>query len=111
MKGSFSHQSLVLGLLYLLIFSNIVVIAIDSLTSPCNGSIAECYEGEEMLMESEISRRFLEQKTKHISYDVLIKDKPTCSKGAGKPYGKNCKSSEANPYDRGCGGIYNRCKT
>ncbi|MED6175275.1 hypothetical protein PIB30_076918 [Stylosanthes scabra] len=57
-------------------------------TYTCNGSIAECNQEHEMLMESEISRRFLEEK-KYISYGALGRDKPACNDGErGEAYSK-----------------------
>lgn len=112
MEGSSSHSSLnlIIGLLYLLIFTNVVVVvAVDSLISPCNGSIAECYKEVETLMESEISRRFL-GRHKDLTYDFLDKNKAPCANGRGKPYRGKCQPREANPYDRECSGTYNRCK-
>nr|XP_016500236.1 PREDICTED: uncharacterized protein LOC107818713 [Nicotiana tabacum] len=44
--------------------------------SPCNGTIAECNEDLEILMESAISRRFLEERKKYISPGALKRDQP-----------------------------------
>ncbi|XP_022138044.1 protein RALF-like 32 [Momordica charantia] len=121
MKGSFKEDQcrythrlvhvLILVLLCLPSFNNVFTVLGNSMT-PCNGSIAECYVEEEMLMESEISRRFLEQQKKYISYDTLKKDQPACQGGKGKPYTKSesCLPPPSNPYDRGCKPIY-RCKS
>ncbi|XP_022138047.1 protein RALF-like 32 [Momordica charantia] len=84
-----------------------------SFASPCNGSIAECNTEKEMLMESEISRRFLEQQKKYISIGALKKDRPACDgSGRGQPYTKSgsCVPPPSNPYDRGCSKIY-RCRS
>ncbi|XP_021291692.1 protein RALF-like 32 isoform X2 [Herrania umbratica] len=78
---------------------------------PCNGSIGECNEANEMLMESEISRRFLEQK-KYISPGALKRDQPVCSGGSsGEAYSKTegCLPQPSNPYNRGCSKYY-RCR-
>ncbi|CAI9777201.1 unnamed protein product [Fraxinus pennsylvanica] len=72
--------------------------------SPCNGSIADCDEELEILMESKISRRILEEK-KYISPGTLNRDQPVCDGGArGKPYtgGGGCVPFPSNPYHRGC---------
>ncbi|KAI5653984.1 hypothetical protein M9H77_31171 [Catharanthus roseus] len=80
--------------------------------SYCNGSIAECNEEVEILMDSEISRRFLEQK-KYISTGALKRDQPVCNGGnAGQPYSRSegCLPPQSNPhYDRGCSTYY-RCR-
>ncbi|KAI3459698.1 hypothetical protein Pfo_016361 [Paulownia fortunei] len=85
--------------------------AAASSSSSCNGSIAECNQDLEMLMESEISRRFLEQK-KHISIGALKRDQPVCNGGAeGEPYsrGSGCLPQPSNTYNRGCSRYY-RCR-
>ncbi|KAK9159856.1 hypothetical protein Syun_006197 [Stephania yunnanensis] len=62
----------------------------------CNGSIAECNEEHEMLMESEISHRLLAESQKTISYDVLKGDNAACG-------GKSCSGAQANKiYPRPC---------
>ncbi|KAL5702782.1 hypothetical protein ACHQM5_027953 [Ranunculus cassubicifolius] len=76
----------------------------------CNGTIADCYEGEEMLMESEISRRFLAENGKRISYGSLRNDQPACgSGGRGEPYSKSCLPEKSNSGGKGCYKIY-RCR-
>ncbi|KAI4317380.1 hypothetical protein L6164_025252 [Bauhinia variegata] len=88
---------------------------VTSLTSQahsCNGSIAECNEEDELLMESEISRRFLEEK-KYISEGALQRDKPVCNGGAsGEAYSKSggCLPPPSNPENRGCSKYY-RCRS
>lgn len=81
-------------------------------SSSCTGSIAECNQDLEMLMESEISRRFLEQK-KYISPGALKRDQPVCNGGAqGEPYsrgGGGCVPEPSNTYHRGCSRYY-RCR-
>ncbi|KAE8650417.1 hypothetical protein Csa_010756 [Cucumis sativus] len=84
-----------------------------SSTHSCNGSIAECANEEEMLMESEITRRFLEQQKKYISIGALKKDHPACDGASGgQPYTRSgsCAPPPANPYNRGCSKIY-RCRS
>ncbi|XP_050237388.1 protein RALF-like 32 [Mercurialis annua] len=83
----------------------------SSSSSACNGSIAECYAEEyEMLMESEISRRFLEEK-KYISPGALKRDQPVCKSGAnGQSYSSSCLPPSSNPHSRGCSKYY-RCRS
>ncbi|KAL2506390.1 Protein RALF-like 32 [Abeliophyllum distichum] len=79
--------------------------------SSCNGSIAECNEELEILMESDISRRFLQEK-KYISPGALKRDQPVCNGGArGEPYsgGGGCVPPPSNTYNRGCQKYY-RCR-
>ncbi|XP_050374058.1 protein RALF-like 32 [Argentina anserina] len=86
--------------------------ASSSSPSSCNGSIAECEAESELLMESEISRRFLEQK-KYISSGALKKDQPVCNSGGkGEAYSKTggCLPPPANTYNRGCSKYY-RCRS
>ncbi|GLT97726.1 hypothetical protein SLE2022_152750 [Rubroshorea leprosula] len=68
----------------------------------CSGSMTECNEEDEMLMESEISRRFLQQQ-KYISYGALKRDQAVCNK---QPYRGNCIPGPSNTYNRGCKAIY-----
>ncbi|KAI9114817.1 hypothetical protein K1719_013830 [Acacia pycnantha] len=78
----------------------------------CNGSIAECNEEDEMLMESDISRRILEEKN-YISEGALERDKPVCNGGAsGEAYSRSggCLPPPSNPPDRGCSKYY-RCRS
>ncbi|XP_028759732.1 protein RALF-like 32 [Neltuma alba] len=78
----------------------------------CNGSIAECNEEDELLMESDISRRILEGK-KYISEGALQRDKPVCNGGAsGEAYSKSggCLPPPSNRPDRGCSKYY-RCRS
>lgn len=62
----------------------------------CNGSIAQCHEGEELFMESEISRRFLAGTGNYIAYRVMGPDK----------IGEGGKPEPGLPYNRGCLKIY-----
>lgn len=66
----------------------------------CNGLIGECFEDEEMLMDSEINRRILAGKT-YISYGALRSNSVPCSRRGASYY--NCRSGgQANPYGRSC---------
>ena len=81
-------------------------------SSSCNGSIAECEQESELLMESEISKRFLAEK-RYISPGALKKDEPVCNGGArGEAYSKTggCLPPPANTYNRGCSKYY-RCRS
>ncbi|XP_051118266.1 protein RALF-like 32 [Andrographis paniculata] len=92
--------------------------------SPCRrggSSIAECsqdldldLESEEMSMESETSRRFMEEeKRRYISPGALKRDQPVCNGGgAGEPYsrGSGCLPQPSRPYNRGCQKYY-RCRS
>ncbi|KAK7359310.1 hypothetical protein VNO77_01265 [Canavalia gladiata] len=83
-----------------------------SQASTCNGSIAECNLEDELLMESEISRRFLQQKS-YISNGALKRDKPVCNGGgSGEAYSKTggCLPPPSNPENRGCSKYY-RCRS
>ncbi|THG08126.1 hypothetical protein TEA_015097 [Camellia sinensis var. sinensis] len=77
----------------------------------CNGSIAECNVDLEMVMESEVSQRFLETK-KYISPGALKRNQPVCNGGAsGEAYNKTsgCLPPQFNPCSRGCSKYY-RCR-
>ncbi|KAJ8643791.1 hypothetical protein MRB53_005539 [Persea americana] len=57
----------------------------------CNGSIAQCYDQEEFLMESEISRKFLAGHNKYISTAALIRNLAAAAKPrTGKSYTRPC---------------------
>ncbi|KAK7247057.1 hypothetical protein RIF29_41933 [Crotalaria pallida] len=78
----------------------------------CNGSIAKCNKEDELLMESEISRRFLEE-GRYISNGALKRDKPVCNGGgSGEAYSKTggCLPPPSNPHTRGCSAYY-RCRS
>ncbi|RDY06864.1 Protein RALF-like 32, partial [Mucuna pruriens] len=86
------------------------VLSQTSQSETCNGSIAECNQEDELLMESEISRRFLEER--YISKGALERDKPVCDGGAsGEAYSKSegCLPPPSNPPNRGCSKYY-RCR-
>ena len=79
----------------------------------CNGSIAECSEEIEMFMESDISRRFLEERKKYITPGALKPDQPVCSGGGrGDAYSKSggCLPPRSNRDTRGCPAYY-RCRS
>ncbi|XP_038723969.1 protein RALF-like 32 [Tripterygium wilfordii] len=92
------------------LMSLLFLVASTPIREVCNGSIAECNEGYEVLMESEISRRFLEGK-KYISPGALKRDQPVCNGGAGgEAYSKSgCLPPSSNSYNRGCSNYY-RCR-
>ncbi|XP_043695906.1 protein RALF-like 32 [Telopea speciosissima] len=78
----------------------------------CNGSIAECNEEEELLMESEIAGRFLQER-QYIFYGAVKPNQPVCGGGAsGEAYTKtdSCQPPPSNPQNRGCSKYY-RCRT
>lgn len=101
--------------LLVLTFSSLSKANPDSQTSDeyaCNNSISECREKDELLMESEISQRFLEQR-RYISVGALKRDKPVCDAGAGgESYTQSggCLPPPANPVSRGCSKYY-RCRS
>ncbi|XP_042475602.1 protein RALF-like 1 [Macadamia integrifolia] len=75
--------------------------------SGCDGSIAECFSGNEFEMDTEINRRILAT-SNYISYAALKRNSVPCSKRGASYY--NCKSgAQANPYSRGCSKI-TRCR-
>ncbi|XP_043721675.1 protein RALF-like 33 [Telopea speciosissima] len=75
--------------------------------SACDGSIAECFSGNEFEMDTEINRRILATSS-YISYAALKRNSVPCSKRGASYY--NCKSgAQANPYSRGCSTI-TRCR-
>ncbi|KAI3975450.1 hypothetical protein MKX01_007659 [Papaver californicum] len=78
--------------------------------SDSSSLIGECNEEVEMLMDSEVSRRFLAAQ-RHISYDAVAKDAP-CSGGPGKPYAAKCPDpKKANDKNmRPCHRIF-KCRT
>lgn len=94
-----------------LLFFIIAVSSVKGAWSTCNGSIAECDPDLEILMDSEISRRFLEEK-RYISVGALRRDQPVCNGGGrGEPYSRSegCLPPQSNPYNRGCSAYY-RCR-
>ncbi|KAJ9707751.1 hypothetical protein PVL29_000022 [Vitis rotundifolia] len=72
-------------------------------------TIAECFPGEELFMESEVSYRFLaEARAKSISYGALTPDKGIC-KGSTPAY-RSCLPDSNKGSDRGCKSTY-RCRS
>ncbi|MCL7039351.1 hypothetical protein MKW94_004606 [Papaver nudicaule] len=114
------RSSVIITLLTLLLLQLVVIDASSAEFTKnsrinCSDSsslLAECNEEEEMLMESEVSRRFLAEVENFISYRSVRKsDSPACG-GAGehKPYGGKCTPHAANKYDRSCEKVY-KCRT
>ncbi|XP_026398495.1 uncharacterized protein LOC113294319 [Papaver somniferum] len=80
--------------------------------SDSSSSIGECNEEEEMLMDSEVSRRFLAEVT-GISYKAIRKgDAPTCGSGEHTPYNGKCSTPIAanKRHNRGCSPVY-QCRS
>ncbi|CAI9290420.1 unnamed protein product [Lactuca saligna] len=94
--------------LFFVLFSSILLIKIASRVSSLNpdsvikddlDTIAE----DEMMMESEASRRLLLMGRRYISYETLRRDVIPCGTPGASYY--NCKGNGngvANPYNRGC---------
>ncbi|XP_009343824.2 protein RALF-like 32 [Pyrus x bretschneideri] len=100
---------IVLGLCYL---TCTTASGMSPSSTPCNSSIVECDDEGELLMESEISGRFLQTK-KYISPGALKPDQPVCNGGGrGEAYSKTggCLPPPSNPYNRGCSKYY-RCRS
>ncbi|XP_071707767.1 protein RALF-like 32 [Rutidosis leptorrhynchoides] len=77
-------------------------------TPPSNGSLEDLLNE---VLESEITRRFLQDK-KYISEGALKRDQPACDGGGkGEAYTKSgsCTPPSSNPYNRGCTKYY-RCE-
>ncbi|MQM19634.1 hypothetical protein Taro_052641 [Colocasia esculenta] len=76
----------------------------------CTGLVGDCIdEEEEMMMESEISRRGLRGRGKgrYVSYQSLSRGQVPCNRRGQSYY--NCqRGRRANPYKRGCSYI-TRC--
>ncbi|KAM6544614.1 hypothetical protein CsatB_025350 [Cannabis sativa] len=109
----FYNSLLIIGLLYFGCSTTRVVLLAECYTTymPCNGSIAECHEEGEMFMESDISRRILEEK-RYISPGALRRDQPVCRGGqGGESYSRagNCLPQQSNPPGRGCEKYY-KCR-
>ncbi|PIA35939.1 hypothetical protein AQUCO_03400081v1 [Aquilegia coerulea] len=84
----------------------------DVYPTTCNGSVGDCNEEVEMLMQSEINRRFLAQ-NQRITYGSLKPDRPPCGGGAkGQSYSGSgsCLPPPSNSPNRGCSKIY-RCRS
>ncbi|PHT39320.1 hypothetical protein CQW23_22893 [Capsicum baccatum] len=98
--------------LYFFTFFLTILFIISSVNSQsqCNDTIAKCNEDLEILLESEISKRFLEERKKYISPGALKRDQPVCNGGGGgEPYSRSCLPPPSNPYNRGCSKYY-RCR-
>lgn len=89
------HLYFVLVLIILLCFDG----RVSGGNSVCNGSIAECDENVENLMNSEINRRLLAQTKKYIGYPVVNTDNAPCH-APGQPY--DCLGLQANKNTRVC---------
>ncbi|KAA8515238.1 hypothetical protein F0562_018532 [Nyssa sinensis] len=79
---------------------------LDSLRSrgraaACNGRVGDCInEAEEMMMDSEVSRRVLAGQ-RFVSYGALKANNVPCNRRGQSYY--NCNQrGRANPYKRGC---------
>ncbi|XVE81237.1 hypothetical protein DITRI_Ditri15bG0047100 [Diplodiscus trichospermus] len=84
-----------------------VAAAVAADNRQCDGSMAECGDiNEELLMESESSRRILQ--ANKISYGALRRDSSACG-SQGQSYSSSCIPHSSNPYTRGCSKIY-RCR-
>uniref|UniRef100_A0A7C8YQL3 Protein RALF-like 32 n=2 Tax=Opuntia streptacantha TaxID=393608 RepID=A0A7C8YQL3_OPUST len=106
------HLLICLALICLLVQGHSTLAKVNDSDSHCNGTIAECQAENEVLMPSEIVRRFLEER-KYISIGALSRDQPACSGGPrGQAYSRNgdCLPPEANPYHRPCSKYY-RCRS
>ncbi|KAF9666153.1 hypothetical protein SADUNF_Sadunf16G0199200 [Salix dunnii] len=75
----------------------------------CSGSMVECSDQmaeEELSMESETSRRFV-QAVKHLSPGAMGANLPVCGNGRrGEPYQGSCLPPPSNNYNRRCSNIY-----
>ncbi|KAK4344148.1 hypothetical protein RND71_037242 [Anisodus tanguticus] len=76
--------------------------AIASSTRKCNGLVGNCIDQEEeMMMESDISRRVLQGQSSYISYSVMSRNNIPCNVRGASYY--NCHAhQQVNPYRRGC---------
>ncbi|KAI5662541.1 hypothetical protein M9H77_21864 [Catharanthus roseus] len=81
----------------------------DAMNKSCiNGNVGDCIdEDEEMMMDSEITRRTLAAQKRYISYDAMKKNSIPCSK-RGNSYYHCTGHQKANPYSRSCTQI-SRC--
>ncbi|KAF5178858.1 Ralf-like [Thalictrum thalictroides] len=92
--------------LYVLVVLLPLFVRVDAYTITCNGSVGDCTEEVEMLMQSEISRRFLAQ-NQRIHYGPMKPDQPVCGSGAnGQSYTDSCVPPRSNSPKRGCFKIY-----
>ncbi|CAH9108049.1 unnamed protein product [Cuscuta epithymum] len=107
------HLALLILLLSNMALSLVVDASIymDAMSFPASSSGGLIEDNEEMLMESESSRRVLSQ-SRYISYAAMNKDSIPCNRRGPSYY--NCqKHAPVRPYTRGCskftrcGGRYN----
>lgn len=106
MESKFSIKILLfhLGLIFLII-SSLLHLGGANARPPSNGSLEDLLEE---VLESEITRRYLEDK-KYISEGALKRDQPVCDGGGkGDAYTKSgsCTPPSSNPYNRGCSKYY-----
>ncbi|KAL5697350.1 hypothetical protein ACHQM5_030800 [Ranunculus cassubicifolius] len=91
--GSLSTKSIFLVILLVILLQALGAYSFsisEHLSQPCNGSIAECNEDDELLMDSETSRRLLQAK-RRITYETLNRNQPAAGSGnTGRPYKKAC---------------------
>ena len=81
----------------------------DKVSLGATATFTECFPGDELLMESEVSYRFLaEVRAKPISYGALIPGKGFC-KGSNPSY-RSCLPGSNPGSDRGCQSVY-RCRS
>lgn len=81
---------------------------INSNNPRCNGSIAECQEELELVMDSDVHARLLQQQTKPITLGAIAQDGATCNNGNGKNY-NGCSGKASAIYTRPCNEA-NRCE-
>ncbi|WCJ27619.1 ralf-like 32 [Euphorbia peplus] len=100
----------VVGMLSFLSLLSLSVSNANKKAESRNGSIHEEWFGEEeeIMMESEISRRIMEeQNKKYISPGALKRDQPVCNQGSsGQSYSSTCLPPPSNPHTRGCSKYY-----
>ncbi|KAK1271304.1 hypothetical protein QJS04_geneDACA004474 [Acorus gramineus] len=101
MKTSSPHtSSLSLALLLLLI--TISLAEAIHVKRPCNGTVVDCNDEEEWLMESDTVRRLLQ--TTSGSY-ASLQTQSACAGSNGGAYENTC-FSQVNTPSRGCDPIY-----
>ncbi|KAI3926137.1 hypothetical protein MKW98_028273 [Papaver atlanticum] len=107
-KGNRS-SSVIIALLVLLVLQQVIVDTSNAEFTKksrknCSDSsslIGECNGEEEMLMDSEVSRRFLAE-VNGISYKAIRKDRPVCGAGEHRSYRDPCTPQSVHKYTRGC---------
>ncbi|GAA0150465.1 hypothetical protein LIER_43100 [Lithospermum erythrorhizon] len=81
------------------------IIVGDGANTTCNhnGLIGDCIdEEEEMMMDSEASRRQLAGRRSRISRDAMRRSSTPCGRRRGRRSYYGCPPANANPYRRGC---------